>query len=522
MAVPDTGRYDIREFGAQSGSDDSNTEAIQTALDECAGTGGTVSVPPGTYVTGPLRVGDRTTLQLEAGATLRFVGDYEAFPTVKSRWEGWDQVGFHPCLLVDGADTVSITGRGTIDGNGEYWWQFYGEPESTLPDGLQDRLAEFEAQNDKQDDVSSFTHRPPLLQVFDAENVTVSGVTLRNSPFWNTHVVYSENVTITDVNIENPADAPNGDGIDIDSSRYVRISDAYINAGDDAICIKSGKDAEGREVGEPASQITVTNCTVEAGHGGVVIGSEMSGDVRDVTVTNCTFTDTDRGIRIKTQRGRGGVVEDLRFDQIVMRRIACPFVINGYYFTPLDSDPEPIDEGTPLVRNVSFSNITARNVETAGFFAGLPERYFEGISFRDVRIDATRSLDATDLDPAMADGYEQTHGLFCKSITDISFRNVELRTPDSPALRVEETDDVTIDGLDVQRSADSSASSDEPALSLSNAEHTRVSGCIAPSDGQFLRASGPKTDTISLAGNHGSLADSIEIDDGSDVRLDLD
>ncbi|WP_247004256.1 glycoside hydrolase family 28 protein [Halosolutus gelatinilyticus] len=514
MAVPDTDRFDIREYGASGDPDVLDTDAIQTALDDCAESGGTVYVPPGTYVTAPLTVGDHTTLHVDSGATLRFVGDYDAFPTVESRWEGWDQVGFHPCLLVDGAENVSIAGRGTIDGNGQYWWEFYDAPESEIPEGLRERLAEFEERNDKQDDVSSFTHRPPLFQVLDSGNVSVSGVTLRNSPFWNTHVVYSENVTIHDVNIENPADAPNGDGIDIDSSRYVRISDTYINAGDDAICIKSGKNAEGREVGEPASQITVTNCTVEAGHGGVVIGSEMSGDVRDVTVTNCTFTDTDRGVRIKTARDRGGVVEDLRFDNIVMRRIACPFVVNGYYFTPLDSDPEPIDEGTPMVRNVSFTNITAREVETAGFFAGLPERYFAGISFRDVDIDATRSLDATDLDPAMAYDYEQTHGLFCKSIADISFRDVRIRTPGSPAMRFEETEDVTIDGL---RVPDSQAA---PVVSLRNVDRTRVRGCAPPSDGAFLEADGPNTREISLAGNHGSLADEVELGNDTDATIE--
>ncbi|ELZ15395.1 glycoside hydrolase family 28 [Haloterrigena salina JCM 13891] len=516
MAGPDTDGFDIREYGATGDSDEPDTEAIQAALDECAESGGTVYVPSGTYVTGPLRVGDRTTLYLDAGATLQFVGDYEAFPTVQSRWEGWNQYGFHPCLLVDDAENVSITGRGTIDGGGEYWWQFYDAPESEIPDGLQERLAEFEEKNEKQDDVSSFTHRPPLFQIYGSENVSVSGVTLENSPFWNTHVVYSENVTITDVNIANPADAPNGDGIDIDSSRYVRISDTYINAGDDAICIKSGKNAEGREVGEPASQITVTNCTVEAGHGGVVIGSEMSGDVRDVTVTNCTFTDTDRGVRIKTARNRGGVVEDLRFDNIVMRRIACPFTINGYYFMPLDSDSEPVDEGTPMVRNVSFTNITARQVETAGFFAGLPEQYFEGISFSDVQIDATRSLDATDLDPAMAYDYEQTHALFCKSIADISFTDVRIRTPGSPAMQFEDTEDVTIDGLRVPDDQDA------PVVSLTNVGRTRVRGCApqSESEGPFLEASGPKTREISLAGNHGSLADDVDIADDSDATFE--
>ncbi|WP_224337973.1 glycoside hydrolase family 28 protein [Haloprofundus halobius] len=515
MSLPGTAQYDVRERGAVGDGDELDTEPIQRALDECAETGGTVHVPPGEYRTEPLRVGDDTTLHLDAGATLQFERDFAAFPSVESRWEGWDQVGFHPCLWVADAENVAVTGRGTIDGNGDYWWDFYHMPESEYPEGLRERLAEFDDRNGKSDDVSSFTLRPPLFQISGSENVTVSGVTLRNSPFWNTHVVYSENVTLHDVNVENPADAPNGDGIDIDSSRFVRVSDTYINAGDDAICIKSGKNAEGREVGRPAAQITVTNCTVEAGHGGVVIGSEMSGDVRDVTVTNCTFTDTDRGVRIKTQRDRGGVVEDLCFDTIVMRRVACPFVINGYYFTDIDSDPLPVDDGTPLVRNVHFHNVTAREVSYAGFLAGLPEQPFEGISFSDVRIDATRPLDATDHRPAMADNYEASHTFFAKSLADVTFTDVEIRTPESPGLAFEEVDSVSIDGLRFRGDAPS------PAVTVSDVGETRIRGCAASSPTQaFLRASGSETERVSLCGNHGEFEAHVDIDESADVTLE--
>jgi len=515
MPTSDSAQFDVREYGATGDGEAPATDAIQAALDDCAATGGTVFVPAGEFVTAPLTVGDDTTLHLDAGATLRFVGDYDAFPTRESRWEGWNQVGFHPCLVVDEAENVEITGRGTIDGTGEYWWQFYGVDDEDLPEGLRERLAEFHEKNDKSDDVSSFTLRPPLFQIYESTNVSVSGVMLQNSPFWNTHVVYSENVTFHDVNIENPPDAPNGDGMDIDSSRYVRISDTYINAGDDAICIKSGKNAEGREVGRPASQITVTNCTVEAGHGGVVIGSEMSGSVRDVTVSNCTFTDTDRGIRIKTQRDRGGVVEDLRFDTIVMRRVTCPFVVNGYYFTDINCDPAPVDEGTPMVRNVNVSNVTAREVESAGFLAGLPEQRFEGFTFSDVRIDATRPLDATDLSPAMANAYDQQHGLFCKSIADISFDNVQIRTAEGPAMQFEETGRVSIDG---SRIATDGAG---PAVTVENVEQTLVSGCDCYGDDDpFLSVSGDNSARVSAVGNHGALEDRIEIADDADVALE--
>ncbi|WP_224450360.1 glycoside hydrolase family 28 protein [Haloprofundus salilacus] len=515
MTTSGTAQYNVRELGAVGDGDELDTEAIQGALDDCAATGGTVHIPPGEYRTEPLQVSSDTTLHLEAGATLQFERDYDAFPMVESRWEGWDQVGFHPCLWIADAENVAVTGRGTIDGQGDYWWNFYDMPESEYPEGLCERLDEFDERNGKSDDVSSFTLRPPLFQVLESENVTVSGVTLRNSPFWNTHVVYSRNVTLHDVNVENPADAPNGDGIDIDSSQFVRISDTYINAGDDAICIKSGKNEEGREVGRPAAQITVTNCTVEAGHGGVVIGSEMSGDVRDVVVSNCTFTDTDRGVRIKTQRDRGGVVEDLRFDNIAMRRVACPFVINGYYFTDIDSDPLPVDEGTPMVKNVHFHNITAREVSYAGFLAGLPEQPFEGISFSNVRIDATRPLDATDHRPAMADNYEASHTFFAKSLADVTFTNVEIRSPESPALALEEVERLSIDGLQLSGEAPS------PAVAVTDVETVQIRGCRVSSPEQtFLRASGAGTEQVSLSGNHGRLAEHVDIDSSCDATFE--
>lgn len=509
---PESHQFDIREYGATDDPDETDTEAIQSALDDASIAGGTTYVPSGTYRTGPLRIGSQTTLRLEAGATLQFVRDFRAFPTVESRWEGWDQVGFHPCLFVTEAETVEITGRGTIDGGGDYWWQFRDMPPEDRPDELQDRLAAFEERNAYHDAVSSFTARPPLLQVYDSENVSISGVRLRNSPFWNTHVVYSEDVTIHDVRIENPPDAPNGDGIDIDSSVFVRVSDAFIDAGDDAICIKSGKDEQGRAVDAPAENITVTNCTIKHGHGGIVIGSETAGDVRHVVVSNCTFTDTDRGVRIKSQRGRGGVVEDLRFDTLVMRRVVCPFVMNGYYFTDINSDEEPVGEGTPVVRNVQFHHITARDVVSAGFMAGLPEQPFSGISFTDVRIDATRSFDETDIDPAMAYNHEPTHGLFCTSLADISCTDVTIRTADGPALTVADSDSLRIDGLRV------SGEDTSPTMRVDNVEDVQISGCSS-GEGTFLRASGEETYQLSLSGNHGDLTDQLVVDDTTNIKL---
>ncbi len=474
---PETARS-IAAYGVSGDGTTVETDKIQSALTECAESGGVLRFPPGEYLTGPLTVGSNTTIEIQSGATLRFVRDLTAFPSVESRWEGWEQTGFHPCVWIDTASNVTIRGGGVIDGQGSYWWQYTDMAPETRPTTLTDRLDEFSQANEHADDVSSFTLRPPLCQIHRSEDVSISGVTLRNSPFWNTHVVYSDDVVLTDLRIENPADAPNGDGIDIDSSTHVHVSDSFIDAGDDAICIKSGKDKAGRQIGRAAEKITVTNCTVEAGHGGVVIGSEMSGDVRDVVVSNCTFTDTDRGIRIKTQRGRGGCVEDCRFSTIVMRRVACPFVINGYYFTDIDADPQPVDGTTPIVRRIHFTDITATNVESAGFLAGLPEQPFGPITLTNVDISATRSLDASELSPAMAAGYEQQHGLFAKSLSELAVRNVRLQVADGPLLTLQATETVTIDGLDVPEGATDIELADVERTTLRNARlptTTRIS-----------------------------------------------
>ncbi|MFB6138300.1 MAG: glycoside hydrolase family 28 protein [Halobacteriaceae archaeon] len=503
--------HDVTEYGAVGDGETDDTQALQSALHECADSGGRVVVPPGEYLTAPLVLGDDTTLAVEAGARVAFVQDFSAFPDAESRWEGWDQVGFHPCLRVDGAENVRIEGGGTVDGQGAYWWDLVATDEDDWPAGLAERVAAFRERNEHADDVSTFTLRPPLLQISASENVSVTGVTLRDSPFWNTHVVYSTDVTLTDLTVLNPPSAPNGDGIDVDSSRHVRISDCYIDAGDDAICLKSGKDEPGREVGEPCAQITVTNCTVEAGHGGVVIGSEMSGDVRDVTVTNCTFTGTDRGIRIKTQRGRGGVVEDLRFSNVQMRDVVCPFVVNGYYFMDIDGEPAPVDETTPDVRNVTVSHVTARNVASAAFLAGLPEHRFSNLVFEDVDIEATRTFEPGAPDPSMAEGYRPTHGVFAKSLGEVTFRDVRIETRAGPAFRVEETDAVTLDGLTVVGDGAS------PAVETRDVGETTLADCDAGGRETLLAQAGDGGPVV-VRGHGEAVRERLSLADGATLE----
>jgi polygalacturonase len=173
--------------------------------------------------------------------------------------------------------------------------------------------------------------RPALLQLFDCKHVAIEGVTLQNSPFWNTHLVYCDDVNIRAVTIKNPADTPNGDGLDIDSCRNVRVSDCHFDVGDDCLCLKSGIDVDGRRIGRPTENVAVTNCTMLRGHGGVVMGSETAGSIRNVTISNCISIGTDRGIRFKSNRARGGVIEEIRVGDIYMQDVLCPLAINAFY-----------------------------------------------------------------------------------------------------------------------------------------------------------------------------------------------
>ncbi len=347
-----------------------DTRALQDAIDAKAKAGGgTVRIGAGRHVSGALVLRDDITLELEAGAVLLGSEDPTDYPLVETRWEGRQQITHAPLIGGSGLRNVAIVGRGTIDGQGAPWWKRHRERTLEHP-------------------------RPRLISIADSSNVLVEGITVVNSPAWTINPVRCENVTVDKVTIRNPADSPNTDGINPDSCRYVHIANCHIDVGDDCITLKSGIETEAPERRGPCENVTITNCTMAHGHGGVVIGSETSGDVRNVVISNCVFTETDRGIRIKTRRGRGGVVEDIRVTNVVMREVLVPFTMNLYYnfratgnATVADRRPRPVDDGTPRVRRIQFSQITAGDSHyAAAYLLGLPEMPIEDVSFRDVSI----------------------------------------------------------------------------------------------------------------------------------------
>ncbi|WP_121613482.1 glycoside hydrolase family 28 protein [Mesobacillus foraminis] len=412
--------YDIRQFGAVNDGRTINTAAISEAIKRCAENGGgTVYVPAGRFLTGAVILKSNVNLYLEAGAVLSFSTDVNEYPVVQSRWEGVKREVYASCIYAEDSENISVTGHGTLDGNGQFWWDLFRNKQNQYP-------------------------RPKLVSFDTCKHVLISGVKMVNSPSWTVNPILCEDVTIHNISIENPADSPNTDGIDPESCRNVRISDCHIDVGDDCIAIKSGTEDTARRV--PCENITITNCTMIHGHGGVVLGSEMSGDIRNVTVSNCVFEGTDRGIRLKSRRGRGGVIEDIRVNNIVMKGVICPFIANLYYFCGprgkdkyvYDKNPYPVTEETPAFRRIHFSNITAREVSAAaGFLYGLAEMYVEDITFDHISV--AMAEDAEPGMPAMMAELEpmKQRGFFCCNVTDISFNRVTVSNHEGPAFYIE-------------------------------------------------------------------------------------
>ena len=414
---------DVRAFGAAGDGLTDDTRAIQEAIEACAaGGGGTVSIPAGGYVTGALALRNRVTLHLEAGAILLGSDDPADYPIIRGRWEGAEQETHAPLIGGSQLDGIAITGRGTVDGRGAAWLQRFREGTLCHP-------------------------RPRLISFADCRNVLIEGVTLTRSPSWTINPVRCENVVIDKVTIVNPADSPNTDGINPDSCRNVRIANCHIDVGDDCIAIKSGTEAEAADRRAPCENIAITNCTMVHGHGGVVIGSEMAGGVRNVVIANCIFESTDRGIRLKSRRGRGGIVEDVRVTNVIMTGVLCPFTVNLYYACGAWGDrdvaekqPRPVTAGTPRVRRIHLSHVTARDVKlAAGWIYGLPEMPVEEVSLDDVTV--SMSSDAEPGYPEMADDIEQMQGagLFVRHVAGLRLRDVAITGQRGPALLLDDT-----------------------------------------------------------------------------------
>ena len=433
----------ISDFGAVGDGVADNTKAFTDAIEQCSkNNGGSINVPAGTYLTGPICLKSNVNLHLEAGAVIMLNDNFTDWPAIKSRWEGVECFGYSPCVYGENIENVSITGAGTIDGSGQAWWKEFKRRKAskqTQPQSARDNeFAELNKDIDLSDcgggGIGSFFFRPPLLQFNNCFNVLLEGFTTRNSPFWNTHLLYCKRVIIKNVTFQNPPDGINGDGLDIDSCDGVEVLDCTFDVNDDCLCIKSGIGKDGMRVNRPCQNILIKNCKMLRGHGSIVIGSETAGNIRNILIWDCIFNGTDRGLRIKSRRGRAGTVENIELEKITMNGVGCPIVMHLFYECGAkaeeiaaisDRSPRPITDTTPCIRNIKIRKLTAENAQTAAaFLLGLPERPIENILFENVKI--TMAKDGKPARPAMAFGVKEMRGqgIIAEFVKDFVQRNV--------------------------------------------------------------------------------------------------
>jgi hypothetical protein len=304
----------------------------------------------------------------------------------------------------------------------------------------------------------------------------IENVTIRNSPFWNINPVYCDNVTVRGVTVLAPDNAPNTDGIDPESCRNVHISDCHISVGDDCITIKSGRDAEARRINRPAENYTITNCTMLRGHGGVVIGSEMSGSVRQIAISNCVFDGTDRGIRIKSTRGRGGIVEDVQVSNIALHNIREEAITLNLFYT--QAPAELLSDRTPRFRNIHISGVSG-DARQAGLLLGLPESPLTNVSIENVSLVAKQ-------------------GFVIKDAKDVRLRSVQVDAASGPAFIAERVDNLSL--FDVGTLAPHPGT---PVVDLNDVKNGVLRGCLAVAGTEvFAQVRGPATQSILIDGNH--------------------
>ena len=421
----------ILDFGGNGNGIELNTLAFENAVQYLSSKGGGhLIVPAGIWLTGPIELKDNIDLHLEHGAVILFSSDRSLYPVINTVFEGLDTRRCESPIHADGARNVSITGSGVIDGNGDDWravkkskltssqWKNLVASGGVLnekgnvwyPDegfAVAEKSANMNVPDPSLDEefIKSFL-RPVMISFRNCENVLIEGCLFQNSPAWNIHPLMCRNVIIKDITVRNPAWSQNGDGIDIESCRDVVLVNSTFDCGDDGICIKSGKDEDGRRRGVPCEGLIVSGCTVYHGHGGFVVGSEMSGGVRNIMVRDCRFLGTDVGLRFKSTRGRGGVVEGIWIDGMYMTDIVTDAVLFDLFYggksaveAAEDGDDAvtvpvfEVDETTPAFRDIHISNVVCAGAGRAMFFNGLPEMPVSGITVEDCTISSKKGIE---------------------------------------------------------------------------------------------------------------------------------
>ncbi len=418
-------RLNVRKFGAKGDGVNLDSGAIQAAIMACT-KDGTVYLPEGIYYCLPIFLKSHMTIELDKGAVIKGHIDRKMYPIIPGyitrtdetdevfigTWEG-NPLDMYASLITGiHVENVSIIGEGTVDGNaGESdWWV-----------------------NPK---IKRGAWRPRTIFISHSENVLLQGLTIQNSPSWTLHPYFSRKLKFLDLKVINHKDSPNTDGLDPESCSDVDIVGVNFSVGDDCIAIKSGKLYMGKKYKQPSERFNIRNCRMRHGHGAVVIGSEVAGGAKDIHVSQCLFESTDRGLRIKTRRGRGedGVIDRITFSNIKMISVLTPFVMNMFYFCDPDGktqyvwskDKLPVDKWTPCLGKFSFKHIRCMDAEVAGaYFYGLPEQPIGEIVMEDVSVSFDE--DATPGQAAMMSFADDLsyQGLVASNVNRLELKDVE-------------------------------------------------------------------------------------------------
>lgn len=420
--------YNVLDYGAETDGKTLSTEAIQNAVNACAQVGGgKVIVPPGKYLTGPIILKSNVHIEIMTGAILYAHENIDQYPAVPGRYEGIEKRTYASLFTGHDLHNVSITGRGILNGQGKVWWDAHLKTKEIRE---KHNIVDREPLNPPKSPLK--WPRPRVINLYRCNNVLIRDLTILDSPSWTIHPVYCKNVTIENITIKQPYESPNTDGINPESCNYVRITNCFIDCGDDCITIKSGYNEDGRRVNIPCQNIVIANCTFAHGRSAIGIGSETSGGVRNVAISNCIFQDTYRGLRIKTARGRGNTVENIRATNIVMDNVETGISIDMRY-----NEDEliklPVDETTPFFKNIRYSHISGINIKKAGEILGLPESPINGITLTDVFLSAETGLEVD-------------------FVQDLTMQEVEINTEQGSPLKISNSKDLNIDNFDSKNS----------------------------------------------------------------------
>jgi polygalacturonase len=462
--------FNIIKSGAIPDGITLNTKNINNAIVAASKKGGgVVMVPAGLWLTGPIELKNNVNLYLAKNALLQFTSDFDQYPLIEGNWEGLKQMRNQSPLSATNAVNIAITGYGIIDGNGDAWrmvkkdkltetnWNklitsggilsndkktWYPSEKSLKGSTLKnpgeitaDKTPEFYAS------IKDFL-RPNLLVFTNCKKILLEGVIFQNSPAWCLHPLMCEDLIVRNINVKNPWYAQNGDGIDVESCKNVLIESSTFDVGDDGICVKSGRDEAGRKRGMPTENMIVRNCVVYHAHGGFVVGSEMSGGARNIWVNDCTFIGTDIGLRFKTTRGRGGIVENIYINNIAMKDIVAEAILFDMYYAAQDPVPLtgekrepptvealPVTEATPQFRNIYAKNVVCNGAAKAIFVRGLPEMNVRDIYLENMILQTKEGLD-------------------CTEGTNIQLKNVQLLSSiTNPVMNIHNSKNIVLDKI---------------------------------------------------------------------------